>query len=250
MLVTEGRPVADALLAVVAAVAAAIASVTGFGIGSLLTPLLSLRVPLKIAVAAVSIPHLVGTAVRFWMLRGHVDRRVLVSFGLASAAGGLAGALLHTRLGSPVLSAVFGVLLLFVAIMQFSGAAERLRFGGWIAMGAGALSGLLGGLVGNQGGIRSAGLLGFEMPKETFVATATAIGLMVDAARMPVYLATEGRELSHLGVPILVAIAGVLVGTIAGARVMRRVPERWFRKIVAVVLAALGVAMILQAVTG
>jgi uncharacterized membrane protein YfcA len=250
MLVTEGGPVADALLALVAAVAAAIASVTGFGIGSLLTPVLSLRVPLKIAVAAVSIPHLIGTAVRFWMLRGHVDRRVLLSFGLASAAGGLVGALLHTRLGSPVLSAVFGALLLFVAVMQFSGAAERMRFSGWVAMGAGALSGLLGGLVGNQGGIRSAGLLGFDMPKETFVATATAIGLMVDGARMPVYLATEGHELSQLGVPIVVAIVGVLVGTIAGARLMRRVPERWFRKIVAVLLAALGVAMILQAFAG
>lgn len=235
------------LVFLVATVAGAIASVTGFGIGSLLTPVLALGVPLKIAVAAVSIPHLVGTAVRFWMLRGHVDRRVLISFGLASAAGGLAGALLHTRLGSPVLSAVFGSLLVFVAVMQFSGAAERIRFGGWIAMGAGALSGLLGGLVGNQGGIRSAGLLGFEMPKETFVATATAIGLMVDGARMPVYLATEGHEVARLWLLIAVAVVGVLAGTIAGARLMRRVPERWFRRIVAVVLAALGVAMILQA---
>jgi uncharacterized membrane protein YfcA len=149
-----------------------------------------------------------------------------------------------------VLSVVFGALLLFVAVMQFSGAAERMRFSGGLAMGAGALSGLLGGLVGNQGGIRSAGLLGFDMPKETFVATATAIGLMVDGARMPVYLATEGHELSQLGVPIVVAIVGVLVGTIAGARLMRRVPERWFRKIVAVLLAALGVAMILHAFAG
>ena len=54
---------ADALLMAVAALAAALASVTGFGIGSLLTTMLSLRAPLKLAVAAVSIPHFVGTAV-------------------------------------------------------------------------------------------------------------------------------------------------------------------------------------------
>src|SRR5215471_16908982 len=116
MLVTS-----DLLLLVVAVVAAATASVTGFGIGSLLTPVLSLQAPLKIAVATVSIPHFIGTAIRFWMLRGHVDRRVLLTFGLASAAGGLTGAVLHTRLGSPVLSAVFGGLLLFVAVTQLSG---------------------------------------------------------------------------------------------------------------------------------
>jgi uncharacterized membrane protein YfcA len=237
----------DLLLGVVATVAGAIASVTGFGIGSLLTPMFALRVPLKLAVAVVSVPHFIGTAIRFWMLRGKTDRRVLATFGLASAAGGLTGALLHARLGSPILSAVFGALLLFVAVMQFTGAADRLRFGGAIAMGAGALSGLLGGLVGNQGGIRSAGLLGFEMPKESFVATATAIGLLVDGARMPVYLATEGREMFQLALPMSIAIAGVVFGTVAGARVMRRVPERWFRRLVALVLAALGAAMLWQA---
>jgi len=236
-----------AFIFVVAAVAGGIASVTGFGIGSLLTPVLSLQAPLKIAVAAVSIPHFVGTAIRFWMLRGHVDRRVLVAFGLASAAGGLTGALLHTRLGSHALSALFGCLMLFVGVTQFTGVADRMRFGGAVAMMAGTLSGLLGGLVGNQGGIRSAALLGFEMPKETFVATATAIGLMVDGARVPVYLISEGHELSQFAVPILVSIAGVIVGTIVGARVLRRVPDRWFRTIVALILLMLGAAMIVQA---
>src|SRR5215472_5819428 len=144
MRVTSGDQMSDTALALIAAVAGAIASVTGFGIGSLLTPALSLRAPLKLAVAIVSIPHFIGTAVRFWMLRGHVDRRVLLTFGFASAAGGLTGALLHTRLGSPALSGVFGALLLFVAVTQFTGAADRIRFSGTVAMIAGALSGLLG----------------------------------------------------------------------------------------------------------
>jgi uncharacterized membrane protein YfcA len=235
------------LVFVVATAAGALASVTGFGIGSLLTPMFSVQVPIKVAVAAVSVPHVIGTGFRFWMLRGHVDRRVLLSFGLASAGGGLAGALLHARLGSPALSGLFGALLVFVGATQLAGAAGRMRFGGWGAMLAGVLSGLLGGLVGNQGGIRSAGLLGFDMPKEDFVATAAAIGLMVDAARMPVYLATEGREISQLGAPIVITIAGVVLGTIAGARLLRRVPDRWFRSIVGLILIVLGAVVIVQA---
>jgi len=54
--------------------------------------------------------------------------------------------------------------------------------------------GLLGGLVGTQGGIRSAASLGAELPRQTFVAAATAVGLIVDAARVPIYLATTGAE--------------------------------------------------------
>jgi uncharacterized membrane protein YfcA len=82
-------------VAVASIVAGGIASVTGFGIGSVLTPTLSLWMDARLAVAAVSIPHLLGTAVRFWMVKGHVDRHVMWRFGIASAAGGLGGALLQ-----------------------------------------------------------------------------------------------------------------------------------------------------------
>jgi len=41
----------------VAMIAGAVASVTGFGIGSLITPVLSISVGTKIAVAMVSIPE-------------------------------------------------------------------------------------------------------------------------------------------------------------------------------------------------
>jgi uncharacterized protein len=80
---------------IAAVVAGGMASVAGFGIGSMLTPLLAARLGTKVAVAAVSIPHVAGTAVRFWRLCGHVDRRIFIWFGITSAAGGLLGALLH-----------------------------------------------------------------------------------------------------------------------------------------------------------
>jgi uncharacterized protein len=237
----------DAFVLIVSVLAAAVASITGFGIGSLLTPTLGVATGTKVAVALVSIPHFVGTAIRFAMLRASVDRRVLWRFGVASAAGGLAGALLHGSLGSPWLSAVFGLLLLFVAASELTGLARRMQFHGGVSMIAGALSGLLGGLVGNQGGIRSAALLGFDLPKRTFVATATAVGLMVDLARMPVYLAMEGNQILEVWQMAAVATAGVIVGTLFGGRLLSRVPEAKFRIIVAVILAALGVWMLAQA---
>ncbi|MFZ2855222.1 MAG: hypothetical protein WAZ34_14060 [Rhodocyclaceae bacterium] len=48
----------------VGVIAGAITALAGFGIGSLLTPLLSLTVDTKLVVAAVSIPHFFGTARR------------------------------------------------------------------------------------------------------------------------------------------------------------------------------------------
>lgn len=226
-----------------AAGAGAVASVSGFGIGSILTPLLSLRLGTKLAVAAVSVPHLVGTGLRFWAVRGRVDRRVLLRFGIASAAGGLVGALLSARSGSPALTLAFGAVLVLSGALGVTGVSERLRFSGAAAWGAGALSGLLGGLVGNQGGIRSAAMLGFDVPKEAFVATATAVALLVDGARMPVYLATEGRAVLAAWPLVAVATAGVVAGTWIGTRFLRLIPERAFRRVVSALILVLGLSM-------
>jgi uncharacterized protein len=234
------------IIAVGSILAGAIASVVGFGIGSVLTPLLAVRVGTQLAVAAVSIPHLCGTALRFWRLRTHVNRRVLVSFGITSAAGGLAGALLHSYASNRSLAIVFGVLLLFVGVSELTGLARHMRFGGPVAWIAGAISGVFGGLVGNQGGIRSAALLGFDLERQAFVATATAIGLAVDAARMPVYFATQLTEIARIWPLVLIATVGTLTGTVLGIRTLRRIPEMVFRRIVAILLLVLGTYMLLR----
>jgi uncharacterized membrane protein YfcA len=182
------------------------------------------------------------------MLRQHVDQRVLWSFGLTSAAGGLVGALLGSFLKSPALTAILGVLLVFAGVSGLSGQASRMRFQGWVAWVAGGLSGLLGGLVGNQGGIRSAALVGFDLSKEAFVATATAVALMVDGARLPVYLATQGSEIWRAWPHVLAATAGTVVGTLVGGRMLGRIPEDMFRKLVAAIILALGVATLIAAV--
>src|SRR6201999_2446092 len=97
-----------------------------------------------------------------------------------------------------------------------TGLASRMKFGrttGWIA---GALSGVFGGLVGNQGGIRSAALLGFDLKRDEFVATATAIALLVDVFRMPVYAASQFGQMAAQWPIILLATVGVIIGTLSG----------------------------------
>jgi uncharacterized membrane protein YfcA len=179
-----------------------------------------------------------------------VDRRVLVRFGILSAAGGLTGALLQARVNSPALTILFAVLLLFAGVSQLLGLGERMRFGGTPAWIAGAVSGFFGGLVGNEGGIRSAALLGFDLKKEDFVATATAIGVIVDLVRLPVYLATQAGDMRDGLATVLSATVGVLLGTFWGVRTLRRIPEPVFRRGVAALIVLLGVYMLVRGIAG
>lgn len=223
------------------------AAVAGFGIGSLLTPLLAARFDTGTAVAAVAIPHAAATALRCWRLRKAVDWTVLRRFGLLSAAGSLAGALLYTRLSNASLTLTLAVLLLATSAATLGDLPSKVRVTGPVAGVLGLLSGVFGGLAGNQGGLRAAAMLSFSLSPVPYVATATATAMMVDLVRTPIYLCCAGGDLYTLGVPIAVATAGVLVGTLTGERILLGLGPRQFRRVIAAIVGLLGVWLIVQA---
>jgi uncharacterized membrane protein YfcA len=225
----------------------ATAAISGFGIGSLLTPLLAARYGMSLAVAAVSIPHAIATAVRCWRLRASIDGSVLRSFGLLSAVGGLAGALLYTRFDAVMLTRILGVLLVATGIAAVTEWVKRLHPRGVGASVLGLASGFFGGIAGNQGGLRSGALMAFRLSPIALVATATATGLAVDAARLPVYLWTTGPKLVALASPIGAATIGVLIGTFIGEHMLMGLSARAFRLVVGTFIGALGVWLLFSA---
>jgi uncharacterized protein len=235
----------------VAILSGATATIVGFGIGSLLTPLLAMEIGLGPAVAAVALPHAIATAIRCWRLRAEVNARVLRSFGLVSAVGGLAGALAYAQLGNQTLTLALGGLLLLTAIAGLTGLVARWHPRGngvWLL---GLTSGFFGGIAGNQGGLRSGAMLVFSLAPREFIATATATGLLVDMARMPVYFWRAGNELwamPHLVEWLLLTIAGVTIGTIVGERILFRMPPERFRRVVSAFIGLLGLWLLGQAI--
>jgi hypothetical protein len=233
-----------ALVSLVAACTGAIASVSAVGIGSILTPLIATKYDIRTAVAAAAIPHAAAMLLRFWRLRRDLDRSVLLGFGLMNAAGALVGVLLQSVTNTRALTGILAVILVVVGIAGVSGLSGRLRLSRPAAWVAGALSGGFGGLVGSQGPLRSAAMLGLGIRKEAFVATATAIGLAVDGVRLPLYIAVRGSEMLAAW-PVIVAATGmVLIGTLAGESALRKIPERMFGRIVSGIIGAIGVLLL------
>jgi len=157
------------------------------------------------------------------------------------------GALFLTVFASRTMGIILGVLLVVSGVAGLTGLSQRLRIppGPW-AVAAGMASGAFGGLVGNQGGLRSAALLHFQLSPAATVATATGIALAVDAARIPIYLATGGAQIVANWPFVVMAVVGVLPGTVLATPILRRLPEDRFRRFVFVVVAALGVLLILS----
>ncbi len=61
---------------------------------------------------------------------------------------------------------------------------------------------------------------------------------------MPCYLTTQATGLRALAPAIVITTVGVVAGTLVGTRLLHWIPEKIFRKIVAVLILALGVYML------
>jgi uncharacterized membrane protein YfcA len=207
-----------------------------------------LSMPTAHAVAVLAIPHALATTIRWLRLRSDVHVPTFKQFGIASAIGGLAGAALQSRLASPTLTIVLAALLVLAGSTELARRPVPLpqtRF--WRLLG-GILSGLFGGLVGNQGGIRAATLLGFRLEPRQLVATATAAALLVDAARVPIYLLSAGPAIAGAMRLWIVASVGVTVGTFLGVPLLSRIPESTYRRLVGGLLLLLGISLVAAAV--
>jgi uncharacterized protein len=111
----------------------------------------------------------------------------------------------------------------------------------------GAISGLITGLVGTGGALRATFLTGFNLEKTRYIATAAVIALATDAVRIPAYM-YQGflSEQYYYYVPILFATA--IGGSYIGRKIVDRIDQQTFRKIVLTAIILVSVLFIIQGI--
>ena len=269
------------LLALIAAAGAgAFGAVVGVGGGIILVPLLTLflGVPVHAAVA-ISLLGVIAvstTASASYLKHGFVDRRVGLTLLVATVLGGIAGGYIAGYLDARVISGLFGVVLLVVAIEmlrgrrtvvpEFTGEPQGLEFdssyvepttgdkvpyrarrvgaGAFVSLFAGALSGLLG--VG--GGIVNVPTMNVLMHIPIRVATTTSTYMLgATAAASAVLYLSRGEVDFALAAPVVV---GVFLGGRLGAQFQRRVPQHVLILVFVVLSAFFAVQMLQRALNG
>ena len=94
--------------------------------------------------------------------------------------------------------------------------------------------------MGNQGAIRSAYLLNYNIPKETFVATAAIIASVVDVTRIPVYIVNNKDVLADNVILLLITTAAAFAGTFAGKGFLKKISLKTFKLYVAATIVIIG----------
>ncbi len=222
--------------------AAVLTLMTGFGVGTVLTPIFTFFFEVQIAILMVAVIHFSNNLFKLYLFRKHIDKEIIMKFGVLS----IIGAFLQVYMQSHALRIFLGIALIILAGRELITTKKEFKIPKSIDAIGGFASGLLGGLVGNQGAVRSAYLLNYNISKDAFIASGTLIACFVDATRIPLYLYNYGDKLSSHWLFICGVVATAYIGTLIGKRVVAYLPLKAFKKIVAGVIILMGIALIVS----
>jgi uncharacterized membrane protein YfcA len=233
---------------------------SGFGLGTLLLAVTAVFFPLEVAVVLTAIVHMANNLFKIGLVGKWVNKKVLLWFGAAAVPLAVVGALVLGALedSRPILvytlsentfeiswlGIIIGLLLILFALLDELPLWKKLPENNLTLLSGGVLSGFFGGLSGHQGALRSLFLVHAGLTKEAYIATGTAIALLIDAVRIPTYF-SEGLLLNASHIPTLIAaVLSALAGAVSGRYVLTKITIKVVQRIVLVLLVVMGLLLI------
>ncbi len=248
------------LLTAVAFVVSILTFFSGFGLGTILTPVFMIFFPVDLAIALTGVVHFFNNIFKLVLVGKNANRSVLIRFGIPAVIAAFAGAWLLLQLTDlkPLFSYsinsktidvypvkfIVAILLIIFALIELIPYFSKLQFGKDKLPVGGILSGFFGGLSGNQGALRSAFLIKTGLSKEAFIGTAVVVSTFVDFTRLSVYatrFAATGIS-ENLSVIIPVTLAAV-AGAWFGNKLLKKITLAFIQRLVAVMLILISIAL-------
>jgi uncharacterized protein len=248
------------VISVVAFLVAILTFFSGFGLGTILTPVFMIFFPVDVAIALTGVVHFLNNIFKLILVGKKANKEVVMRFGIPAVIAALLGAWLLLQITDlkPLFSYTVGdrvfevsavkfiisVLLIIFALIDLLPYFNKLQFGKDKLPIGGALSGFFGGLSGNQGALRTAFLIKTGLSKESFIATATVVSIFVDFTRLSVYATrfTKSGLDENITVVICATLAAI-TGAFIGNKLLKKVTLKFIQKLVAVMLIIVSIAL-------
>ena len=228
------------VLFVVAAIGLSLSGVAGFGGGIVILPVLVWFYGPEVAVPVIAIFQLIGTFARVWLNRGFINWKVVVWFVSGSTPFALLGSFLFIAADTDLLIRIMGGGMIVLVVVAQLPWAKRVRMTLWGFFPLGAGSGFLASVMGIPGPFAPVFYIAYGLKPREYMATFSLSMLLVQVPKLAVY--STGDLLTPF-----VAALGLSLGVVAiggayfGARLLRRIPEKWFALGINAIVAAFGV---------
>jgi uncharacterized membrane protein YfcA len=231
-------------LGVAAIVASSIGGVAGFGTGALMIPVIAWTMGPKATVPVLTVGMFIGSGARVWFSRREIDFRVVGAYLLGAVPCGVIGAMLYTSIEGPWIGRLLGGFLLLAVPGRrwLTAHGLRVRLSHFPLIGG--VFGFLGSLVGAIGPVLSPFFLAYGLLRGAYVSTDALCTVGNYITRGLVFhryqLMTEATVLVGLYTGVI-----MIGGAWIGRRLLDRLSERAFLRLVEALLVACGLQMLL-----
>ena len=248
------------ILSIVAFSVAILTFFSGFGLGTILTPVFMLFFPIELAIGLTGIVHFFNNIFKLFLVGKNVDKSVLINFGIPAILGAFFGSWLLFKIPdqNPLFTYILfnqafnvylvkftiSVLLIIFAGIELIPFFKKLHFSKDKLQIGGILSGFFGGLSGNQGALRSAFLIKAGLSKEAFIATAVVVSTFVDVTRLSIYATNFSKFglTENLTLVLVVTLSGIF-GSFIGNKLLKKITIDFLQKVVAILLIIISLAL-------
>ncbi len=228
--------------------AAALTVPAGFGLSTMLTPLVLLLMGPHETVAVVAIIHGSHNLGKFTSLRDYVDFEAFRKYGTWLVIGAIIGAFLQNEVPQKPLLGIIGIFLVILPILTLSSRWTGYKIPEASDRIGGFGSGFMGGLSGHQGALRSMFLSRRLPDKMSYAATASILALCVDFSRIPVYLVFRHNEIFEYFFITLLLVIAALIGVFVGKTWLKSLKSEWVHNGVMAAIVASGIYYIQMAI--
>jgi uncharacterized membrane protein YfcA len=235
---------------------------SGFGLGTILTPVFMIFFPVDLAIALTGVVHFFNNIFKLILVGKNASKEVLIRFGVPAVIAAFLGSWLLINITDlkPLFSYTFqgslfevypvkfivSILLIIFASMDLIPFFKKLQFDKNKLPVGGAMSGFFGGLSGNQGALRSAFLIRAGLSKEVFIGTTVVVSTFVDMTRLGVYATRfANTDLSDNITLVLSATLAGIFGSFIGNKLLKKVTLDFLQTLIAIMLIVLSIALAL-----
>ena len=175
-------------IALLTLLASIIGTLAGFGISTVMIPVLLIILPLPQTLLLVGIIHWFNDIWKMLLFREGIRWKLFLAFGLPGIFTSFIGSSLSLRIPREILSRALGIFLIAYVLFIIFNRTFKLSQKLSVAVSGGALTGFFAGIFGIGGEINAVALSAFNLEKAVYIATAGAISFVIDSTRIATYI--------------------------------------------------------------
>ncbi len=235
---------------------------SGFGLGTILTPVFAIFFPIEVSIALTGIVHLLNNFFKISLVGKQINWSIGIKFGAMSVIGAFLGAYILLQLSNEIIiysyeisgkhfsitliKFLIALLMIVFSLFEIVPKLKKIQFDEKKLIAGGLISGFFGGLSGNQGALRSMFLIRCGLEAKSFIATGIFIACVVDITRLSVYFS----RLSSLNIQnnltiLLTAISFAFLGAYIGSKLLKKVTLKFIQCTVSILIILIASALAL-----